>query len=175
MIELKPLRPNDVIPFFSWLNEEEVIKYSMSIFQRLSTREQIQQWFDQLLEEQHTYNVGIFLSDTQELVGYAGISGISAMNKSGEYFIFIGDKEQWRKGIGTLVTEQVVAYGFDQLQLNRIMLTVSQPNVGGVKAYEKAGFIREGVLKEACYREGAFHDKIVMAMLRSTYVEKRKG
>lgn len=173
MIELRPLRPEDVTPFFTWLNDEEVIKYSMSVFQRLSSKEQIQQWFDQIVEEQHSYNVGIFLSDTQELIGYAGISGISAMNKSGEYFIFIGDKKQWGKGIGTLVTEQVVAYGFDQLHLNRIMLTVSQPNIGGVKAYERAGFITEGVLREACYREGAYHDKIVMAILRSSYAKKQ--
>lgn len=172
MIELKPLRKEDVTPFYSWLNEEDVIKYSMSVFQRLSSKEEIKQWFDHLFEEQNTYNIGIYLSATNELVGYAGISEISTMNKSGEYFIFIGDKKQWGKGIGTQVTKQVVAYGFEQLQLNRIMLTVSQPNIGGVKAYEKAGFIVEGILKEACYRDGVFHDKIVMAMLRSSYQTK---
>lgn len=172
MIELKPLRKEDVTPFYSWLNEEDVIKYSMSVFQRLSSKEEIKQWFDHLFEEKNTYNIGIYLSATNELVGYAGISGISTMNKSGEYFIFIGDKKQWGKGIGTQVTKQVVAYGFEQLQLNRIMLTVSQPNIGGVKAYENAGFIVEGILKEACYRDGVFHDKIVMAMLRSSYQTK---
>jgi RimJ/RimL family protein N-acetyltransferase len=34
------------------------------------------------------------------------------------------------------------------------MLTVSEPNVGGVKAYAKAGFKLEGRLREACLRNG---------------------
>lgn len=169
MIELRPLEKNDAYPFFSWLNDEEVIKYSMSSFQRLSTEVQIQKWFDHLFEEQNVYNVGIFLSSSQQLIGYAGISGLSTINKSGEYFIFIGDKNQWGKGIGMLVTQKIVDYGFRTLNLNRIMLTVSKPNIGGVKAYERAGFVQEGILREACYRDGAYHDKIVMSMLQSEY------
>lgn len=169
MIELKPLSKEDVIPFYSWLNDDDVIKYSMSLFQRLNSPEQIEHWFSSLFEEKNTYNIGIYLKNTQQLIGYAGISGISTLNKSGEYFIFIGDKNQWGKGIGTIVTQKVIAYGFEVLNLNRIMLTVSQPNIGGVKAYERAGFKIEGVLREACYREGAFHDKIVMSILQSEY------
>ena len=169
MIELKPLSKEDVVPFYSWLNDEEVIKYSMSLFQRLNEPEDIKTWFDRLFEERNSYNIGIYLTANQQLIGYAGISGISTLNNSGEYFIFIGDKNQWGRGVGTIVTQKVVAYGFETLKLNRIMLTVSQPNVGGVKAYERAGFKVEGVLREACFREGAFHDKIVMAILRSEY------
>ncbi|MDM1045759.1 GNAT family N-acetyltransferase [Myroides sp. 1354] len=169
MIELKPLSKEDVIPFYSWLNDDDVIKYSMSLFQRLNSPEQIEHWFSSLFEEKNTYNIGIYLKNTQQLIGYAGISGISTLNKSGEYFIFIGDKNQWGKGIGTIVTQKVIAYGFEVLNLNRIMLTVSQPNIGGVKAYERAGFKIEGVLREACYREAAFHDKIVMSILQSEY------
>jgi len=169
MIELKPLRAEDVISFYSWLNDEEVIKYSMGLFQRLNSKEQIEHWFTSLFEDKNAYNVGIFLSDTQQLIGYAGISGISTLNKSGEYFIFIGDKTQWGKGIGTRVTQKIVAYGFEILMLNRIMLTVSQPNAGGVKAYQRAGFKIEGVLREACFRDNDFHDKIVMSILKSEY------
>ena len=174
MIELKPLSKEDVIPFYTWINDEEVIKFSLSLFQRLTSKEQIDAWYEGLFDEQNTYNIGVFLRETGELIGYAGISGISTLNHSGEYFIFLGDKSQWGKGIGTKVTQEVVTYGFEVLQLNRIMLTVSELNYGGIKAYEKAGFTVEGVLKEACYRQGAYHDKIVMARLRSGYSLKKK-
>ncbi|MGG5578678.1 GNAT family N-acetyltransferase [Myroides sp. C15-4] len=169
MIELKPLSKDDVTPFYTWINDEEVIKYSLSLFQRLTSKEQIDGWYESLFVEQNTYTIGVFLKDSGQLIGYAGISGISTLNHSGEYFIFIGDKSQWGKGIGTQVTAEILAYGFDVLQLNRIMLTVSQLNYGGVKAYKRAGFTVEGVLKEACYRDGIYHDKIVMALLRSEY------
>jgi RimJ/RimL family protein N-acetyltransferase len=52
------------------------------------------------------------------------------------------------------------------------MLTVSSLNTGGVKAYKKAGFQQEGVLRQSCYRDGAYHDKIVMAILRPEWEEQ---
>jgi RimJ/RimL family protein N-acetyltransferase len=103
------------------------------------------------------------------LIGYAGIANISQGNQAGEYFILVGDKRYWGQGIGTAVTRQVVTRGFQQLGLNRIMLTVSVPNEGGVRAYAKAGFQVEGRLRQACYRHHAFHDKLVMSVLRTEW------
>ena len=57
--------------------------------------------------------------------------------------------------------------------LNRIMLTASDLNVGGMKAYRAVGFRKEGVLRQACYRDGKYHDKIVMAILRSEWEADR--
>ena len=49
------------------------------------------------------------------------------------------------------------------------MLTVSELNIGGVKAYQKAGFKTEGRLRQSCFRDGAHHDKIIMSILRDEY------
>ncbi|MBU3102302.1 GNAT family N-acetyltransferase [Clostridium sp. DSM 17811] len=78
----------------------------------------------------------------------------------------IGDKSYHGKGIGTFVTKEIVNKGFQELGLNRIMLTVSEKNIGAVKVYTKANFKIEGVMKQAFYREGKFHDKVIMAILR---------
>ena len=112
---------------------------------------------------------GIILESTNKLIGYAGICNISDTNKSGEYYIFIGDKNTWGKGIGTVVTEKILKIGFVDSKLNRIMLTVSEPNIGGLKAYEKAGFKIEGRLREASFRDNKFHDKLTMSILKSEW------
>ncbi|MCH2232515.1 MAG: GNAT family N-acetyltransferase, partial [Crocinitomicaceae bacterium] len=78
-------------------------------------------------------------------------------------------RSQWGKGLGTIATNEIIKYGFHRLNLNRIMLTVSEPNKGGVRAYEKVGFKFEGRLRKACYRDGKFHDKIIMSILKSEY------
>ena len=49
------------------------------------------------------------------------------------------------------------------------MLTVSAPNLGGVKAYLKSGFQQEGVLREDSHRDGEYHDAIVMSILRAEW------
>lgn len=171
MIDLRPLSGEHISPFFKWLRDEEVIKYSLTSFQKLFSEDDIRSWYADLLSDTKDYVAGIFLSPGEALIGYAGICNISATNKSGEYFIFIGDKDQWGKGIGTLTTRKILKYGFEELKLHRIMLTVSEPNLGGVRAYEKAGFIAEGKHREACYRDGKFHDKIIMSVLKSEFIK----
>jgi len=169
MIRLAPLQPAHVAHFYTWLQDPEVIEYSLSVFQSMKTTQQIDQWFAATLRQANSLNLGIYLAETNELIGYAGLSGISTTNCSGEYFIFIGEKAWWGRGVGTAVTKQIVHLGFANHQLNRIMLTVSELNTGGLKAYAKAGFVVEGRLRQAACRQGVFHDKIVMSVLKTEW------
>ena len=169
MVKLAPLQPEHAAHFYTWLRDPEVIEYSLSAFQRMKTKEQIDQWFAATLQQANTLNLGIYLEETNTLIGYAGLSGISVTNQSGEYFIFIGEKAWWGKGVGTAVTKQVVHLAFTSHQLNRVMLTVSESNTGGLKAYTKAGFVVEGRLRQAACRQGVFHDKIVMSVLKAEW------
>ena len=169
MITLAPLQPECVTSFYHWIRDPEVIEYSLSAFQTMQTTPQIDAWFDTVLQDEKSPAFGIYTADTHTFIGYAGLTGLSATNQSGEYFIFIGDKSQWGKGVGTVVTKQVLALGFTTYHLNRIMLTVSETNLGGLKAYAKAGFLEEGRLRQACRRHGRFHDKIVMSVLRAEW------
>ncbi|TGE10606.1 N-acetyltransferase [Hymenobacter fodinae] len=169
MITLGHLQPEHVTHFYRWIADPEVIEYSLSAFQTMTTPAQIDAWFARTLHDDSSLNRGIFTTDTQELLDYAGISGISRLNHSGEYFLFIGEKAHWGRGVGTEVTKQALALGFTELHLNRIMLTVSEPNVGGVNAYTKAGFQLEGRLREACLRNGQFHDKLIMSVLKAEW------
>jgi RimJ/RimL family protein N-acetyltransferase len=166
MIELNPLHENHAHYFYNWIQDKEVIRYSLSIFQKLKTKEQVRTWPLDTIKNTSTFKQGVFLKGTDQLIGYAGICDLSSTNKSGEYFIFIGDKSYWGKGVGTEVTTKVLQLGFNDLDLNRIMLTVSEPNIGGVKAYQRAGFKLEGKLRQACFRDGKFHDKLVMSVLK---------
>jgi RimJ/RimL family protein N-acetyltransferase len=134
MIQLKPLTEVHLEPFLNWLRDEEVIKYSLSAFQGFTSEKDICLWYSTLLSNSKDFSKGIFLSSNDALVGYAGICNISNTNRSGEFFIFIGDKTQWGNGIGTLATKQILAYGFEEINLNRILLTVSAPNIGGIRA-----------------------------------------
>lgn len=170
MVKLAPLLPEHATHFYTWLRDPEIIAYSLSVFQSLKTTEQIDQWFAATLAQANSLNLGIYWAEANVLIGYAGLSGISATNQSGEYFIFVGEKAAWGKGVGTAVTKQIVHLGFTSHRLNRIMLTVSELNTGGVKAYTKAGFVLEGRLRQAACRQGVFHDKLVMSVLRAEWL-----
>jgi RimJ/RimL family protein N-acetyltransferase len=123
------------------------------------------------LKNKSNFGLGIISRDTNQLIGEAGISKLDWVNRSGEYYIFVGDRSYWNRGVGTEVTRLVTNYGFAELNLNRIMLTVSSENVAGEKAYKKAGFKQEGIMREASFRQARFHDKILMSILRSEWAQ----
>ena len=100
-----------------------------------------------------------------QLIGYAGLSGISTLNRCGEYFILIGSREYWGQGLGTETTRLIVSYGFNHLGLHRIELTAYATNPAAIRAYEKAGFSHEGVKRQAGFRNGKFLNKIQMSIL----------
>jgi len=169
MITLKPLQPENVSPFYKWINDDDVIKYSLTLFLNISKKHEIDKWFTSLINNKTIANFGIFLETDGSLIGYAGICNFSKTNKSGEFYILIGEKNMWGKGIGALVAKKILVIGFEKHSLNRIFLTVSEPNIGGIKAYEKAGYKTEGKLREACFRDHQYHDKIIMAVLKSDW------
>jgi RimJ/RimL family protein N-acetyltransferase len=165
-ISLRSLELSDLDDLWQWFADREVVRYSLSLWLFPYSRHETQTWLEKTLTDKHTLTLGIVERTSGALIGIAGIASMSLINRSGEYFILIGNKESWSKGYGTEVTKLIVEYGFATLNLHRIALTVSEVNSAGVKAYERAGFTREGVLRQACYRDGQYHDKIVMSILR---------
>jgi RimJ/RimL family protein N-acetyltransferase len=69
----------------------------------------------------------------------------------------------------------LLSHGFKTLNLNRIFLHVDAENLGGIRAYEKAGFIHEARLRESAFREGRYHDDLIMSVLRSGSSRKKKA
>ncbi|GLV54604.1 N-acetyltransferase [Dictyobacter sp. S3.2.2.5] len=170
---LRPLEMDDLEAFVGWFADREATRYSMGVWLFPWSRYETEQWLKRTLLDKETLSLGVVEKERGSLVGYAGIASISLMNRSGEYYIFLGAKESWGRGYGTEVTRLIVDYGFASLNLHRIMLTVSEPNTAGVRAYTKAGFQQEGILRDACYRDGAYHNKLVMAILRSVWEADR--
>jgi RimJ/RimL family protein N-acetyltransferase len=166
---LRSLELCDLDALWHWFADRDVVRYSLSLWLFPSSRHETHTWLERTIQDKHTLTLGIVDQATDALIGFAGISGISLINRSGEYFILIGNKAYWSKGYGTEVTKLVVDYGFASLNLHRIALTVSETNPGGVTAYQRAGFTSEGILRQASYRDGTYHDKIAMAILRSEW------
>jgi RimJ/RimL family protein N-acetyltransferase len=133
----RSLKPSDFTYFKKWIPDKEVIRYSITKFHRISHEAQIIEWFQSTLFDSKTFQLGMTDPVSKELIGYAGIVSINEVDGNGEYFIFIGDKSRWGKGIASSVTKEIVRMGFQNLNLHRIFLTASSSNPGAIRAYEK--------------------------------------
>ena len=80
----------------------------------------------------------------------------------------IGDPAYHGKGYGTDAIRTLCKFGFEELNLHKLKAVVFAFNEGALRCYEKCGFEREGLLKEEIYREGAYHDVVMMGLRRKT-------
>ena len=103
--------------------------------------------------------------DTGELVGYVALRDVTPESRNGELDLVVGERSAWGLGIGTDATKTMCRYGFDVLGLHRVHLWVFTENAAAVRAYEKAGFVAEGVARHRFYKHGRWHDCLLMGLL----------
>ncbi|MFF7239012.1 GNAT family N-acetyltransferase [Streptomyces collinus] len=71
------------------------------------------------------------------------------------------------RGIGTRAQRLVSEYLFDHTRAERIQAWTDCANLAEQRALEKAGFVREGVLRSAQWRGGRWHDQVIFSLLRT--------
>ena len=174
-IRLRATEREDVKSFHAWVNDPEVTRY-LSLSLPMSNVDE-ENWFNsmsQRAQSEKTLSIEVRDGDGWKLIGNSGVFDIDQVTRSAELGIMIGEKSEWNRGYGTEAMMLLARHCFDTLNLNRVHLRVYAENLRGKRAYEKAGFIEEGRLREAVYKHGKYDDVIVMSILRSEW-DQRKG
>ncbi len=68
------------------------------------------------------------------------------------------------RGIGARLMDQALKKAF-ATGFVRVELSVRADNTRAIRLYEKFGFVREGVLRDAVFVDGEFHDTTAMALI----------
>ena len=128
-----------------------------------------------LLEEQGTdvFTFVLCLADGERPIGEVMLVDLDRVNGSAQVGIFIGEPDEWGKGYGTDAVRAIVNFGFGELRLDRIWLEVWTENPRARRAYEKAGFTREGTLRSDRWEDGRLTDGDLMSILRDEWQASR--
>lgn len=103
--------------------------------------------------------------ETGRVLGEVVLNELDADEEFCNFRIGLTGPDVYGRGYGTEATSLVLDYAFDTVGLHRVELSVYPFNPRGQRAYEKAGFVREGVRRQALRWDGAWHDVIVMGVL----------
>lgn len=169
-IRLRAAEREDLPRFVTWLNDPEV-RENMALFLPLSSTEE-ERWFESMLQDpptEHTLIIEIREEGGWRPVGNCGFNHTDWRCRLSELGIFIGEKSLWDKGYGTETMRLLLSHGFKTLNLNRIYLRVFETNPRAIHVYEKVGFVHEGRLRQAEYRDGRYIDVLFMSVLRSDW------
>lgn len=127
------------------------------------------EWIEQQGKSSTDYGFGVVTTAEDRLIGTVGLHGIDPIGHKASLGICIGDTERQNQGYGTAAVRLAVRLGFEELNLNRIGLHVFAGNGRAIRAYEKAGFTREGCMRQGYFRKGRFEDVHMYSILREEY------
>ena len=116
-------------------------------------------------ESDSRYSFGIFLNETDELIGNVALSEILRGSLQSCYIGYYLDQQQNGKGFMTEAVILAVDFAFKKLELHRIEAGVMPHNIRSIKVLEKAGFHKEGIAIKNVKINGKWEDHQVLAIV----------
>lgn len=154
---IRPLTEEDVTEtYLEWMNDPLVTRYLEARFQT-HTMEDLRRF----VASNPVW--GIFVDGVH--VGNIKLD-TNAHHKRGDIGLLIG-AEYWGKGHATDAINAMTEHAFSS-GLHKVTAGAYAGNGGSVRAFEKAGFSREGVLKEHWYVDGEYQDGILMGKIKAS-------
>ncbi len=164
-VYLRPAERTDVELFVRWLSDARTTR-TLGVRSPLSTPLE-EGWFERAVAGQghEHYHYVVCLFEDDRAVGVVDLHGIDLVNGKAELGILIGDAADTGKGYGGDAIRALLAFGFEQLRLERVELLVFAFNEGARRLYRRLGFVEEGISRHAIWIDGAFVDDVRMSML----------
>ena len=124
-------------------------------------------WFQNRFTENAGIRWGISLKGESNIIGTIGFNNFIRNHRANIGFDIRA--EFWNQGFISEALEAVMAFGFETLAINRIEAEVMQGNIASEKVLSKAGFKKEGILREWMYWNGQHYDMTMFSLLQSEF------
>jgi RimJ/RimL family protein N-acetyltransferase len=108
-------------------------------------------------------------------VGLTGLEDYDPARGTARFFIVIGDRKLWGRGLGEAVIGRVLDHGFQGLGLRKILSDFMAPNQGSRLIHERAGFQVEGVARQDSWRQGQWVDRVYVAIFKDEFDARAGG
>jgi len=157
-----PALPDDVGNLFLWLNDAEAAQSDAHY--RPVDPLAFKDWLDRHTKAMPALFV-IRILRPARAVGFVLFKNLNPPFRAAELGVRIGAEQDRGKGFGSAAIALALDYAWNSLNLRRVSLTVFAGNDRAVAAYTRAGFREEGLMRQAGFSGGQWHDVVMMAAL----------
>lgn len=165
-IYLREVKAEDVNEsYYRWMNDDDITHYTESRFYPYS-KEQLRNYVNTLDGRTDSVFLAIIEKESQCHIGNIKLGNINWIHRRADIGIIIGDKQCWGKGYASEAICLLSDYAFQKLNLHKVWAGCYIDNIASIKAFEKAGFEREGVQKRHAFYAGKYVDVVLMCRFR---------
>ena len=170
MFKIRELEKKDLPEINKWRNDPELISFLGAPFRYINLRVD-EEWFENYMRTRSSNVRCSIVDENDEILGLISLTGIDPVNRSGELHLMIGNKENRNKGIGSFAVDEMLHHAFCNLNLNRVELCSVITNDISPKLYIKKGFQKEGMKRQAVFKDGKYLDMYFYSLLKEEYME----
>ncbi|PEO52645.1 GNAT family N-acetyltransferase [Bacillus pseudomycoides] len=152
MIKLEYFERNNFKQLIDWIDSEEfLLQWGGPAFSYPLQNKQLEKYIANAnYENANVFVYKVIDQETKKVIGHISLGKIDRINKSARIGkVLVGDTSMRGKSIGKKMMEAVLNVAFVQLKLHRVSLGVFDFNSASITCYEKVGFVKEGLLRDA--------------------------
>lgn len=163
---LREVRPSDVNEtYYRWMNDPEVTAYLESRFYP-NALESLADYVQGKISDHDNLFLAIVLQEGHRHIGNIKLGPINWIHRFADVALLIGEKECWGRGYATEAIRLVVTHAFQELNLHKLTAGCYIANQGSYKAFLKAGFVQEGLLRQHFHCRGEYVDFWQLGIVR---------
>jgi len=167
-VYLRRVRITDAPFILKWHNDPGLRKLARSGAPRMTLKNERKDIRSARRSENEAYLMVIRKSDNR-LIGFIRLNGITSASIRVWLRIIIGDKSAWGKNYASDAMRTVLKWLFYELDIHRVELETYATNKRALRFFEKMGFKREGILREAHFTNGKYYDIISFGLLKKEF------
>lgn len=100
------------------------------------------------------------------VIGIVSIGSGTRLSEQHTFGLGISVNPEWRdQGVGSALMKRMIDWAKANPKVHRLELEVFTNNPRAIHVYEKLGFITEGRKQHAYFKDGAFQDTLMMAII----------
>lgn len=119
-------------------------------------------------QDESQFVFAIFDAETDEFLGGTGLNQPNKIHKFYNFGYWVRVSCQ-KRGVASTATRLLAKAAFEDLPINRIEILMAIENIPSQKTAEKAGAIREGVLRKRLIVGDRVHDGVMFSFVREDF------
>jgi len=162
---LRAFEREDAERCYRWMNDPNVVRTLKNRYP-IAFQNEIE-WLEGAMHASQTErHFAIERRDDRTHIGNASIHDIDWVSQTAWFGLFIGEPSAWNRGYGGDSIQTLVRFAFEEMNLVKLRINVFDYNDRAKHVLEGLGFVQEGCLRRDFFREGSYHDIVILSKFR---------